>query len=153
MKDRARLSKLQTFIQFDAGSSFIGSRDFPEALVDACKKYDPKGILFRSEDIPTSAADADQAALRPLLDSRVAGKRFQVLSGGADKLVPYRASESFVNFFQTIANGWYKDGGVYVENNIYEGVGHQFTAEMKKDAVNFVLESVALADKTTSSKI
>ncbi|KAI0386934.1 hypothetical protein F5Y04DRAFT_73898 [Hypomontagnella monticulosa] len=153
MKDRARLSKLQTYVHSDAGSSFIGSKDFPEALIDACKKYDPKGILFGPGDIPSVLADDEQATLRTLLDSKVAGKRFQVLSGGADKLVPYRASELFVKFFHTAANGWYKDGGVYVENNVYEGVGHQFNAEMKKDAVKFVLESVALANKTTSSKI
>ncbi|KAI6084629.1 hypothetical protein F4821DRAFT_167193 [Hypoxylon rubiginosum] len=155
--DRARLSKLKTFTAQDNGASFFGSTDFPVALINACKKYDPKGILFGTGSIsspPVSAAD--QERLRPLLDTRIARKRFQVLSGGADKLVPYRASESFLNFFKESAATWYKDGGYYVEDNVYPGVGHAFNTAMRNDAVRFVLDSVALVDsdkEVTPSKI
>ncbi|KAI0179535.1 Alpha/Beta hydrolase protein [Hypoxylon sp. FL1284] len=145
--DRARLSKLKTFTTQDEGAPFFGSKDFPEILIEACKKYDPKGILFGTGDIsePPSTA-ADQERLRPILDSRIARKRFQVLSGGADKLVPYRASEAFMNFLKESVATWYKDGGSYVEDNVYPGIGHEFSTSMRNDAVRFVLDSVTLAD-------
>lgn len=143
MKDRARLSKLQTFMEKD-GQSFFGSKDFPDALIKACNKYDPRSILFNSRDKAISTKDS--ATLRPVLDSRVSKKRFLVLSGGADKLVPYRISEPFMQFFKIATNSWYTDGGIYVEDNVYPGVGHEFNTEMKKDAVRFVLDTVALAD-------
>ncbi|KAI1778617.1 Alpha/Beta hydrolase protein [Hypoxylon cercidicola] len=145
--DRARLSKLETFSAQDNGVSFFGSKDFPKALIEACKKYDPKGILFGTGSIsslPVSAAD--QERLRPLLDSRIAGKRFQVLSGGADKLVPYRASEPFLSFLKDSVATWYKEGGSYVEDNVYPDVGHAFNDAMRSDAVRFLLDSVALVD-------
>lgn len=147
LEDRARLSKLETFTTQDNGASFFGSKDFPEALINACKKYDPKGILFGTGSIsspPISAAD--QERLRPILDSRIAGKRFQVISGGADKLVPYRTSEPFLNFFKESVATWYEDGGCYVEDNVYPGLGHTFIGRMRSDAVRFVLDSVVLAD-------
>ncbi|KAI0836701.1 Alpha/Beta hydrolase protein [Hypoxylon sp. FL0890] len=156
MKDRARLSKLQTYAESD-GDSFFGSKDFPDALVNACNKYDPRSVLFGiGDDKQLSNLDNDSARLRPLLASRIAGKRFQVLSGGADKLVPYKAGEPFMQFFKTAAESWRVDGGIYVEDNVYPGVGHQFTADMRSDAVRFILDSVALADRekeTASSKI
>ncbi|KAI1105301.1 Alpha/Beta hydrolase protein [Jackrogersella minutella] len=156
LKDRARLSKLPTFVE-SAGDSFFGSKDFPDALVDACNKYHPRSILFKHQDhaiSPSSAKDSER--LHALLKSRVSGKRFQVLSGREDKLVPYRISEPFMQFFKTAASTWYADGGLYVKDNVYPGVGHEFSAEMRKDAVRFVLDSVALADSkehTTPSKI
>ncbi|KAI0885892.1 Alpha/Beta hydrolase protein [Annulohypoxylon maeteangense] len=144
MKDRARLSKLQTFMEKD-GQSFFGSKDFPDALIKACNKYDPRSILFNNRDKTISTKDS--ATIRPVLDSRVSKKRFQVLSGGADKLVPYRISEPFMQFFKIAINSWYTDGGIYVEDNVYPGVGHEFNMDMKKDAVRFVLDTVALVDK------
>ncbi|OTA70028.1 hypothetical protein K449DRAFT_404427 [Hypoxylon sp. EC38] len=156
LKDRARLSKLQTYVQSE-GTSFLGSKDFPEALVNACNKYDPRSILFgNGEQDRLSNFASDSERLRPLLSSRISGKRFQVLSGGADKLVPYKASEPFMQFLKTAAQNWQIDGGIYVEDNVYPGVGHQFNAEMRNDAVRFILNSVALADRgreTAASKI
>ncbi|KAI1081496.1 hypothetical protein F5B20DRAFT_67394 [Whalleya microplaca] len=157
IKDRARLSKLETFSQADDGASFLGSRDFPDALVAACGKYDPKGILFRTGDVPSlPISDVEQTRLRPLLDARVPGKRLQVLSGDADKLVPYAAGAPFLDFFKDAADTWYKDSGVSVEDIVYPGVAHTFTADMRKDAVRFILDTVASADdasKASPSKI
>ncbi|KAI1418384.1 hypothetical protein F5Y13DRAFT_149069 [Hypoxylon sp. FL1857] len=156
LKDRARLSKLQTYAEPD-GDSFFGSKDFPDALANACNKYDPKSILFGSGDKDQLSNFAnDSERLRPLLASRVAGKRFQVLSGGADKLVPYAVGEPFLKFLKTAAESWGVDGGIYVEDNIYPGAGHEFNADMSDDAVRFILDSVALADRgkeTASSMI
>ncbi|KAI0012621.1 hypothetical protein F4779DRAFT_15788 [Xylariaceae sp. FL0662B] len=156
MRDRARLSRLQTFSHADNGASFLGSKDFPDALVAACKKYDPKGILFGTGEVSSPTSPAEQERLRPLLDARVRGKRFQILSGGADKLVPYAAGVSFLDFFKNATDTWYKDAGVYVEDIVYPNVGHEFNAEMRKDAVRFILDTVALADdanKASPSKI
>ncbi|KAI2625660.1 Alpha/Beta hydrolase protein [Hypoxylon sp. NC1633] len=152
MKDRARLSKLQTFSTQDNGASFIGSRDFPDGLVDACKKYDPKSILFGTSDIPSPLPDSDKERLRPLLDNRISGKRLQILSGDMDKLVPYSISTPFLYFLRDAVGTWYKDKGVYVVDNVYTGAGHLFNADMRDDASDFVLDCVALADgnnKTT----
>ncbi|KAI0451152.1 Alpha/Beta hydrolase protein [Xylaria acuta] len=145
IQDRARLSKLQTFT-VDNGVSFLGSKDFPRALIEACKKYDPKATLFSTGEISTQPSTSEQDRLRVILDSTVRGKRFQVLSGGADKLVPYNAGRRFLEFFKNASSGWYKDGNVYVEDNVYPGVGHEFTAEMRQAAVRFVLNTVGSLD-------
>ncbi|KAI2630138.1 hypothetical protein GGS21DRAFT_217760 [Xylaria nigripes] len=152
MQDRARLSKLQTFTA-DQGASFLGSKDFPKALISACEKYDPKAILFGTGEISSQPSASEQDRLRPILDSKIRGKRFQVLSGGADKLVPYDAGRSFLDFFKNATGEWYKDGNVYVEDNIYPGVGHEFNAEMRQAAVRFVLNTVNSLDVVASPKI
>lgn len=142
MRDRARLSKLATFSAEDDGRSFTGSTDFPPALVEACKKLDPKGILFGTSAVPApgTASEAEQKRLRALLDARVKGKKFLVCSGGEDKLVPYRCSQPFMEWFEDAARTWYAGGNVYVENSVYAGVGHAFSEEMVKDAIRFVLD-------------
>ncbi|KAI1496081.1 hypothetical protein F5X99DRAFT_86491 [Biscogniauxia marginata] len=149
MQDRARLSKLQTWSTVDDGASFFGSRDFPDALIAACKKFDPKGIIFGTGEILRTPSTGEQDRIRPLLSSRIRGKGFQILSGGADKLVPYAAAEPFLYFLKAAATSWYKDGAVYVENNVYQGVGHEFNAAMRKDATRFILDVVAASDKDT----
>ncbi|KAI1344733.1 hypothetical protein F5Y15DRAFT_2645 [Xylariaceae sp. FL0016] len=155
LQDRARKSKLQTYSSDDDGASFIGSTDFPEALVSSCKKFDPKAILFGTSAVPSTISAEDQDRIRPILDARIRGKRFQILSGGADKLVPYKMSAPFLDCFKDAINGWYKDGGVYVEDNVYPKVGHEFNKDMGKDALRFIFDTVAQADgsKATSSKI
>ncbi|GAW18547.1 hypothetical protein ANO14919_080230 [Xylariales sp. No.14919] len=145
MQDRARLSKLPTYT-LDKGVSFLGSKDFPRALVSACEKYDPKAILFGAGDISTHPSISEQDRLRAILDSKIQGKRFQVLSGGADKLVPYHAGRQFMEFFKNATSGWYKVGNIYVEDTVYPGVGHEFNAEMRKAAVRFVLDTLTHYD-------
>ncbi|KAI1820183.1 Alpha/Beta hydrolase protein [Xylaria intraflava] len=152
MQDRARLSKLSTYTA-DNGVSFLGSKDFPEALIHACKKRDAKAILFGTGEIPTQPPVSEQERLRPILDSKIRGKRFQVLSGDADKLVPYEAGRQFLDFFKNATGGWYRDGNVYVEDNVYPGVGHEFNPEMCRDAIRFVLDTVGSLDAVAPSKI
>lgn len=141
LQGRAQLSKLDTFTA-DEGASFLGSKDFPASLVGACQRYDPRAILFGTGEISTQPSTSEQARLRAILDSKVRGKRFQVLSGGADKLVPYKNSKQFLEFFKNAADGWYKDGHVYVEDNVYPGIGHEFSAEMRQAAIQFILDTV-----------
>ncbi|KAI0528305.1 hypothetical protein F5B22DRAFT_30522 [Xylaria bambusicola] len=150
LQDRARLSKLETFT-VDKGATFFGSKDFPKALVRACEKYDPKAIIFSSGEILTEPSASEQDRIRSILDSKIRGKRFQILSGGADKLVPYKAGQTFLDFFKNATTGWYKDGNVYVEDNVYPDAGHVFAPEMRRDAIRFVLDTVKSLD--TSSRV
>ena len=152
MKDRARLSKLDSFTK-DNGASFIGSKDFPNALVKSIETSDPKGLLFSTSDIPSIITEDEQRRLRPILDFRLRGKSVLVCSGSVDKLVPYHCSEPFLAFLKQSVSGWYKDGDVYVEDNVYQGIGHKFSDEMIEDAVRFVSNIVARvppASKSTS---
>jgi hypothetical protein len=146
MSDRARLSKRKIFTSSN-GAGFLGSKDFPNALVDSCKKWDPKGILFGTSEITTKPSDQ----LRQSFDSKLRGKRILVCSGGADKLVPYHCSEPFLKFLKDATGGWYKEGGLYVEDNVYPGVGHAYSTEMVKDTTRFVSDTLAAASRPASN--
>ncbi|KAH8902610.1 hypothetical protein BR93DRAFT_981961 [Coniochaeta sp. PMI_546] len=141
MRNRARLSKLATYSNDDGGASFAGSKDFPLALVEACKKLDPKGIVFGTSAVPApgTTSEAEQKQLRAILDEKVKGKKFLICSGADDKLVPYRCSQPFLDWCKDAIRTWYADGNLYVEDNVYAGVGHTFSAEMVKDAIRFVV--------------
>jgi hypothetical protein len=142
MRDRARLSKLSTYSAEDEGASFPGSKDFPPALVEACKKLDPKAILFGTSAVPApgTTSEAEKRRLRKVLDEKVRGKKFLVCSGGDDKLVPYRCSEPFMDWFEDATKTWY--GDVHVENKVYPGIGHIFSEEMVGDVIRFVMDVV-----------
>lgn len=137
MKDRARLSKLATYTK-DNGATFLGSVDFPNALIQACSKWDPKALLFGTSEIIVQPSSSEQTKLRKVLDDKIKNKKVLVCSGGADKLVPYHAAEQFMKFLKTATSGWYKDGNVYVEDNVYDGVGHAMSEGMVKDSVRFL---------------
>ncbi|SPN97513.1 uncharacterized protein DNG_01027 [Cephalotrichum gorgonifer] len=154
MSGRAQRSKLSTYNAEDGGASFLGSEHFPKDLVALCRRADPKGILFGTGPISTAALDEKQRAeLGAVLDARVKGKRFLVCSGADDRLVPYRVSEPFLKFFTDAAGGWYKTGGVTVENKVYEGVGHAFSDGMVADAVRFVVDALSEGSREDKSKI
>jgi hypothetical protein len=148
MRDRARLSKLPT-----SGSSFLGSPDFPTALIRACTLYDPKALLFGTNPIPSPSSQtsslipyqgASSPHIRSLLSSRLSNKQILVCSGGADKLVPYACSEPFLRFLKesTGKGGWWEEGGVVLEDRVYEGVGHAYSEGMGRDVVRFVCETL-----------
>ncbi|RFU77232.1 hypothetical protein TARUN_5013 [Trichoderma arundinaceum] len=139
LRDRSVASKL------DCGETgFVGSKYFPLDTVATVRKRDPKGILFGTNAIPSlPLSSAEQDRLRKIFDSRVRGKKLLLCSGGADKLVPYSNAEPFIRVLKDAASGWYADGGVEVDNRVYEGVGHKFDADMVNDAVAFLMRVVA----------
>lgn len=143
MSDRARLSKRKTYTP-DAGASFLGSADFPPSLLAAVQKWDPRGILFGAREIPcdapTPSTPGEEARLREILEARVRGKSVLVCSGKADKLVPYTASEPFLEWLKvgTARGGWW-EGAMRVRDLVYEGAGHEFTPAMVDDATEFVV--------------
>lgn len=156
MRDRARLSRRATYDRGGAGptadgAAFLGSADFPPALVEQCARFDPKGIVFGAADVVESPSPEQQARLRPVLDRHVRGKRFLLCSGGDDKLVPWGCSEGFTRFFEGAAGGWYKDAGLSVDNRVYPGIGHECSDEMVVDAVRFVCEVVSGAEDGTGT--
>jgi len=155
MTNRARLSKLETYTSSN-GTNFLGSRDFPVALVESIKKWDPRGLLFELKEIEVEPSPDEQARLRKILDSKIKGKSLLVCSGGADKLVPYRCSAPFMDFLKKATKGWYSDGNVYVEDNVYDGIGHAYSDGMAQDADRFLgdlLDGRDLANREKASRI
>ena len=65
--------------------------------------------------------------LAPLMAKTLGNKRILSLSGGADKLVPYRCGEPFLSWLKKAIGkgGWYEQGGVVFEDMVFDGVGHE----------------------------
>jgi len=148
------LSKLSTFSAQDNGASFLGSKDFPPSLVEACVKFDPKAIFFGASPVPNATASGSvNDAARHIMRDRLRGKKFLLCSGGDDKLVPYRCSEPFLHWFKEAVGSRFKEENVSVDDRVYPGVGHSFSADMITDSVQFVVDAVASADKDTSSGV
>jgi hypothetical protein len=142
MSDRARLSKRETYTTSN-GAGFFGSNDFPKALISSIQKSDPKGMLFGTSEIQSNPPESEQRRFREIFDMKIKGKRLLVCSGADDKLVPYHCAEPFMQFLKEATSTWYKDGNVYVEDNVYPGVGHAYSADMLRDTTRFVSDILA----------
>lgn len=159
MSDRARLSRLKSWTESTPpGADFIGSKDFPPGLVEAVEAYDPAGIFLGPvgrrtqetyEKVPTGE---EKARLVPILDETLLGKRILCLSGGADKLVPYAQGEPFMRWLKRRVGpqGWYKEGDIVLEDMVFDGVGHEVSPAMVKEAVRFIEETLESASTTTT---
>lgn len=161
MSDRARLSKLVTWTDSNPpGSSFLGSIDFPQGLMETVEKYDPAGlflgeIVYRDDDVyDREPTVSEQKRLLPLMKRCLQGKRILNLAGGADRLVPYKCGELFLRWFKkaTAPNGWFSEGGVVFEDIIFNGVGHEMSPEMKKEAHRFVIDALEQTPTETVGK-
>jgi len=95
----------------------IASPYFPPSLLTSVKKHDPSSAKSTSRD----------PAQNPFL-----GKHILVLSGGKDKLVPWYASQRFVEELE-VGPGTKK---VVVEDN----AGHECTQRMVGELASFVWE-------------
>jgi hypothetical protein len=138
LSSRAAASKL------DCGETgFLGSKYFPADTIAAIRKSDPKGILFGTDPVPSlPLSQAEQDRLRKIFDGRIRGKKLLLCSGAADELVPYKHAQPLIGVLKDAAEGWYKDGGLEVDDRVYEGVGHKFSADMVRDAVEFLVRVV-----------
>ncbi|KAL1866565.1 hypothetical protein Plec18167_009022 [Paecilomyces lecythidis] len=165
MADRARLSKLPTWTSSDPpGSQFLGSEHFPRSLLDTVRKYDLASLLLshmrsdakdkplHDDPIP-EPCEEEKAVLRPLLTSCLAGKRILNLSGGADKLVPYKRGEAVLTWLKNTVGpgGWFTDGGVHFEDVIVETAGHEVTPGMVQEASRFVAETLSTNGSVTKT--
>jgi pimeloyl-ACP methyl ester carboxylesterase len=165
MGDRARRTKLKTWTSSEpAGSEFWGSSDFPTSLVRAVQLYDPASLLIseldvKDEDRLGDPSTAEKERLRPIMESRLAGRKILTLSGGADQLVPYSCGEPFLKFLKNaIAPGsWFSGQGTYLEDVVFDGIAHEFTSTMKGRAISFISDflagDIAPATSSKTSKI
>ena len=148
--DRARLSKRKTWTDSEPpGKSFMGSEDFPKGLMDAVRRYDPAGLFLgdsatsgTSEELKVDAEK--EGVVRQRMQKTLSGKRLLCLSGGADKLVPYKCAEPFMQWLKSAVteNGIFHDGEVVLKDLIFDGVGHEMSKEMLAEALGFIMESL-----------
>lgn len=152
MVDRARLTKLATYTQTDPpGSSFLTSKDFPKSLVEAVGRYDPAGhflgpgVVHDLEIYNREPSATEKQILLPIMKKSFQNKRILNMAGGDDKLVPYRCSEPFLTWLKYAASsqGWFSEGGLKVEDIVFEGAGHTLSPGMAKAIDRFVLETLS----------
>ncbi|KAK3326481.1 hypothetical protein B0H66DRAFT_600601 [Apodospora peruviana] len=144
LSHRAKRSKITD----GSGASFLGSKEFPQSLVDACLKFDPKGIFFGTSDVPddaTSSSPTDQAKQKQILHDRLHEKKFLLCSGADDRLVPYSCGEPFLRWFKEATGSQFKVERISVTDKVYPSIGHEFSAEMVDDAVSFIIDEVVTA--------
>jgi pimeloyl-ACP methyl ester carboxylesterase len=160
MADRARLSKLKTWTESKPpGSAFVGSRDFPPALVKAVESYDPAGFFSQS----ISTRNDPKHKYRPPQDEQeefdrkiwtaLHGKRILNLAGGADRLVPYSCGKAFLDWLKerTGPCGSVKD--VLLEDMVFGGVGHEMNPAMVTEAIRFIGDSLDADSSQNRSRI
>lgn len=163
MTDRARLSRRKAWSDTQ-GRGFLGSPDFPAALVDAVRRYDPAGLLWAGsgvnwragqEHLHDTPSAEDKALLMPLMARCFANKHILTLSGGSDKLVNYSHSKPFLDWIKkAIAKGgWFEGGGLHLEDIVYPGVGHDVSPDMVPAMVKFVNETLDNEQVMTHDKL
>ena len=111
MRHRAGKSRLEGFE--------VGGRYYPAGLGKVVGEKDPEGMV-------KSLGEEE-------VGRRLRGKSLLVLSGGADKLVPWECSRGFVERCKGME-------GVRVKSIVYEGVGHLCTDEMVEELALWVKE-------------
>lgn len=146
LADRARLSRRDSYVSTSPpGAAFLGSADFPAALVDAVEKYDPAGLLLpgyfdpaKSDTTPPPPpTKAQLERFRALVRERLQGKKVLNLSGKVDKLVPYAAGKPFLDVFKAvIAEDPTLD--VEFEDVLFDGVGHAFPQAMVEKSAEWI---------------
>ena len=155
MKQRAEISKLQSWTSTSsAGDSFVGSPDFPPSLIEAVDKYDPASLLMgemeqTSTDPMREPSEREKKRLWPLMRDHIAGKRILNQAGADDKLVPYGCSVPFLEWLKKAVapSGWYAGNGTQLVDKAYQGVGHDFSPEMRADATKFITDLLDVSGK------
>lgn len=149
MRDRAKTSNLD----LGEGGKLLGSKYFPSDAAATCARYDPRGVIFGADEslLPEAPLpEAERERIRSILRERGClpsaeggrAKKLLLCSGANDKLVPYANAVPFIRLIQDV-------GGVDLDDRLYEGVGHAFSAGMVEDAVKFLVDAVAgTADKS-----
>ncbi|KAL1886005.1 hypothetical protein Cpir12675_006939 [Ceratocystis pirilliformis] len=143
MKDRAQRTKLPTYDPSNDGVTFLGSKHFPPDLVAECRKYDPRGVLFGTTEIPDdigSISDDEKKRITQTLVDKMGGKKVFVTFGGQDKLVPYSMSKPFLDFLSKATASWGGCEAVTLKQKVYEEAGHVFTEPMVLDSLEFLCD-------------
>lgn len=153
MTDRGIRSKLATCVGSNPpGRNFLGSRDFPRSLVEAVEQSDPAGLLLGELDVVTGddhlhpPSEAEKIKLRSIMIPRLSGKHILTLSGGKDKLVPYKHNESFLSWLKRALDkqsGWFNDHNTSLTDIIDDDAGHEFSARMRAEAETWLCRLLA----------
>ena len=157
--DRARLSKRKTWTATEPqGKSFVGSEDFPQGLLEAVKTYDPAGLFLGDSAGSSTSGELEvdtekEGTVRERLQRTLSGKRVLCLSGGADKLVPYRCAEPFMRWLKgaVAKDGIFHDGDLVLKDLIFDGVGHAMSKEMLEEAMEFIMQSLEVRASSTAN--
>lgn len=99
-----------------------------KASVPLAPPYIPTTLLSRIQSDFPSYYQSHDSTLNPFI-----GKRVLVLSGEKDRLVPWDASSAFVEGLEVGKTGRRKV-------RLQEGVGHEYTKEMKGALIEFFWE-------------
>jgi hypothetical protein len=84
------------------------------------------------------------------------------MSGAADKLVPYRLTESFMTWLNNHAttgssvgmgDGPIQKADLWVEDSVYPDTAHEFTEAMMDEALRFMHESMLRLDETREEDV
>ena len=177
MCQRASKSRLASWQSSSPpGTSFLGSTDFPSALIKTVEKSDPASALLpnylkadplrrgydwevnaKVTDVKVFSSDYDRLVEK--LNKSLRGKAILNLSGGADKLVPYACGETFFTFLREASRhgGWWQDNEFIFDDRTFEGVGHEVTPKMIEVSVTFIgdvlASEIGKAGSVKSSKI
>lgn len=153
MTDRAIRSKLPSTMNSDPpGRYFLGSKDFPQATIEAVERYDPAGIFLGELDTVTGddhlhpPSEPEKRRLIPMMTERLAGKKIICLSGGKDRLVPYAQAEPFLTWLKNALDkekGWFNDQGLELEDIVDSDAKHEFSGKMRKEAVRWLCDLLA----------
>ncbi|KIX06822.1 uncharacterized protein Z518_04798 [Rhinocladiella mackenziei CBS 650.93] len=163
MTDRARLSKRKTWTETQ-GRDFLGSPDFPANLVEAVRKSDPAGLLWSGGGLNQQAGQEylhddmtaeEKERLMSLMTRCLGNKRILHLSGGSDKLVSYAHSKPFLDWLKKAVGkgGWFDGNGLYLEDIVYPGVGHEVPSMMVDAMVKFVNETLENEQEMRQGKL
>ncbi|RMZ91930.1 hypothetical protein DV736_g824, partial [Chaetothyriales sp. CBS 134916] len=152
MTDRARLSKRKAWLEGN-GAHFISSADFPPSLADSVRRWDPAGIVFgtlrdagrlKGQEHLLPHTQRETAALQPVMARCFGNKRILCLSGGADRLVPYKQAEPFMQWLKAASGkgGFFENGGLYLHDVVLPGVGHDVPPKMVEYMIRFVIDTL-----------
>ena len=150
MSDRARLSKRRTWLESE-GREFVGSSDFPRALVEAVRRNDPAGVVWGGltrkqgqEHLYEGLTEGEKEVLMPVMARCFGNKRLMCLSGGNDKLVPYKMGEPFMEWLKKASGkgGVFEGGGLHLEDIVLQGVGHVVPPAMVEHMIRFVIRAL-----------
>ncbi|KAF2458624.1 hypothetical protein BDY21DRAFT_340816 [Lineolata rhizophorae] len=152
MRQRAEKSRRPAWVAGRGRAWLGGSEDFPAALAADVARWDPAAlVLGTGDDRDRDALGPDRVArrLREVLGPCLSGKRVLCLSGAADKLVPYERGKRFLDALKEAVGdegGWWnrerEEERVVFRDVVFEGVGHEVTAEMMGEALKFVWEGL-----------
>ncbi|KAK3641102.1 hypothetical protein LTR56_011548 [Elasticomyces elasticus] len=162
MTDRAVRSKLASCMSTDPpGKAFLGSSDFPPALLAAIEERDPAGILLGELDTITGddhlhpPSASEKQSLRLILAQRLEGKNILCLSGGKDRLVPPECGEPFLTWLKNAIgpkDGWANDLNIKLENIIDFSARHEFSKLMRVEAERWLCDVLSADEDLSRSR-